>query len=261
MALDGRVAIVTGASRGIGEYIARYLAKHGATVVLAARSFDHNPDPRLPGTILNVARSIEEAGGKALPVRTDMRDPDSIKACVQETIDRFGRIDIVVNNAAVLVPGDLETVQERHIDLMWQIDLRGPLLLLRYALPHLRAAGGGDIINVSSSAAISPGPAPYGEVPIGGLFYGMLKSGLEHVTQRLAFSLQEDGIKANVLSLDYLIRTPGQLFAGNDPQDPDLDFDPADWMGRAAVWICEQPPAYTGNIVFDRQLRDQIADL
>lgn len=261
MALDGKVAIVTGASRGIGESIARYLAKHGATVVLAARSVDQAPDPRLPGTIKEVAASIEEAGGKALPIRTDVRDPESIKACVQETVDRLGRLDIVVNNAVVLVPGTIETVQERHIDLMYQIGMRGPLLLARYAIPHMKEVGGGDIINISSGVAISPGPGPYADPQSGNLFYGMIKAGLERATQSLAQELQDYNIKANVLSLDYVIHTPGFNFAGNDPEHPDLNFESADWMGRSAVWICEQPPSYTGHIVFDREIRDQIADL
>jgi NAD(P)-dependent dehydrogenase (short-subunit alcohol dehydrogenase family) len=257
MALDGRVAIVTGASRGIGEYIARHLARGGAQVVVAARS-EQVSDPRLPGTIHSVAQAITDAGGKAVAMRLDMRDPDSIKACVAQTVEQFGRLDIIVNNAAILVPGDLDTVLERHIELMWQIDLRGPVLLCKAALPHLRAAGGGDIINVSSGVAISPGPGPYTNPGTGGLFYGMVKAGLERFTQGLAMNLQEHRIKANVLSLKYVIHTPGNIFAQNDPANPDLNFDDADWMGRAARYICEQPATFTGHIVFDDEIRDRL---
>ena len=158
MALDGKVAIVTGASRGIGEYIARALAGAGVAVVVAARTTEVT-DKRLPGTIYTVADHIKQRGGRALPVRLDVRDPESITSCVQQTVAEFGRLDIVVNNAAILVPGTLDSVQARHLDLIWQIDLRGPLLLMKEALPHLRAAGEGHIINVSSRAASSPGPA------------------------------------------------------------------------------------------------------
>lgn len=259
--LDGQVAIVTGASRGIGAEIARSLARHGATVVLAARSVDAAPDPRLPGTIREVAQEIEAAGGRALPIATDMRQPESITACVDQTVAEFGRLDIIVNNAAVLVPGDIKTVQDRHIDLMWQIDLRGPVLLCKAAVPHMEQAGGGRIINVSSVAAVFPGPGPYAEPSIGGLFYGMVKAGLERFTQGLAMELQDRQISANVLSLRYRIRTPGNIFAENDPQDPTLDFDDAEWMGRAAAWIAMQPPTYTGHIVFDDDMRDQLAGL
>lgn len=260
-ALDGKVAIVTGSSRGIGADIARYLAKHGAAVALAARSVEQAPDPRLPGTINSVAEEIRAAGGTALPVPTDMRQPEQIYASVERTVSELGRLDIIVNNAAILVPGDIETVQDRHLDLMWQIDLRGPVLLCKAAVPELKKAGGGHIINISSGVAISPGPGPYENPSTGGLFYGMVKAGLERFTQGLAMDLQQHEIRANVLSLRYLISTPGNAFARNDPNNPNLDFEDAPWMGRAAAWIAMQGPEYTGHIVFDDEMRDVLADL
>ena len=259
-ALTDQVAIVTGASRGIGEYIARHLARAGATVVVAARS-EEVSDPRLPGTIHSVAESISAEGGRAIAIPVNMRDPDSIYECVNRAADELGRIDIVVNNAAILVPGDIETVQDRHIDLMWQVDLRGPILMCKAAVPHLKQAGGGHFINISSSAALFPGPGPYENPSIGGLFYGTVKSGLERFTQGLAQELQDDHISANVLSLGYLIRTPGNVWAQNDPANPNLEFDDADWMGKAAVWIASQPPEYTGQIVFDDQIRYWLNDI
>jgi NAD(P)-dependent dehydrogenase (short-subunit alcohol dehydrogenase family) len=253
-ALDGKVAIVTGASRGIGEYIARALAGAGAAVAVAARSTEVT-DKRLPGTIYTVTEHIRARGGRALPVRLDVRDAASIADCVQQTVAEFGRVDIVVNNAAILVPGTIETVQPRHLDLIWQIDLRGPLLLIREALPHLRAAGAGHIINVSSGVAIFPGPGPYPEVQAGGSFYGMVKAGLERVSQGLAMELQDAGIAVNVLSVTRQVRTPGNVWAQNDPEHPNLNFEPAGYLGAVARWICEQPPAkFTGNIVFAEDL-------
>ena len=166
MSLEGKVALVTGASRGIGEDIAKYLAAAGATVVVAART-EEAKDPRLPGTIHSVTAAIREAGGNAVALRMDVRDPESITAGVAKAVEDLGRLDIVVNNAAVLVPGTIESVQPRHIDLLWQIDLRGPILLMREAIPHIRAAGGGHIINISSVAAVFPGPGPYPEAAAG----------------------------------------------------------------------------------------------
>ncbi len=253
MTLDGKVALVTGASRGIGEYIAYHLARAGAAVAIAART-EEVKDPRLPGTIHSVAKAIEAEGGRALAVKMDMREPDEIAAGVKRTAEHFGRLDIVVNNAAILVPGTIESIQPRHIDLIWQVDLRGPILLMREAIPHLRAAGGGHIINISSVAAVFPGPGPYAQPRKGGAFYGMIKAGLERLTQGLAMELQEYAIAVNALSPQGLIRTPGNLFAQNDPANPNLDFEPADSMGKAARWICEQPAAYTGNILFDEDL-------
>jgi NAD(P)-dependent dehydrogenase (short-subunit alcohol dehydrogenase family) len=253
MTLEGKVALVTGASRGIGADIAKYLARAGASVAVAARS-ETVTDTRLPGTIHTVAAEIEAAGGKAIGVRMDMREPESIEAGVATTIERFGRLDIAVNNAAILIPGTLESVQPRHMDLIWQIDLRGPLLLMRAVIPHMRAAGGGHIVNVSSRAGVFPGPGPYKEPRKGGAFYGMVKSGLERFSQSLAMELQEDRISVNVLSPAGLILTPGARFATNDRENPNLEFQEADKMGKGTAWICEQGPDFTGHILFDEDL-------
>ena len=252
--LDGRTALVAGASRGIGEYMAKHLAAAGAKVAVAARTVEVT-DPRLPGTIHSVTESIRSDGGEAIAVQMNVRDPESIASGVDETVEQFGGLDILVNNAAILVPGSLETVQERHIDLVWQIDLRGPLLLMKTALPHLKQAGGGDFINVSSVAAVFPGPGPYEDATRrGGGFYGMVKAGLERVSQGFAMELQQDNIKVNVLSPQGRIRTPGNIWAENDRDNPTLEFEPADEMGKAGVWICEQPSTFTGHILYDQDL-------
>ena len=90
----------------------------------------------------------------------DVRNPESISEGIEKTVSELGRLDIIVNNAAVLVPGTIETIRERHIDLIWEIDLRGPLLVIKNSIPHMRAAGGGHIVNISSVAAVLPGPWP-----------------------------------------------------------------------------------------------------
>jgi NAD(P)-dependent dehydrogenase (short-subunit alcohol dehydrogenase family) len=251
--LTKKVALVTGASRGIGADVAKELAHAGASVVVAARTTDVK-DKRLPGTIHSVAKEIEDAGGSAIGVFMDMREPESIAAGVKETVERFGRLDIVVNNAAILVPGTIESIQPRHIDLIWQVDLRGPILLMREAVPHLRTAGGGHIINVSSRAGVFPGPGPYPEARRGGAFYGMVKAGLERLSQGLAMELQDDRISVNVLSPQGRIKTPGNAFATNNPENPDLDFEEAVAMAKGTRWICEQGPEFTGHILFDEDL-------
>ena len=256
--LDGRIALVTGSSRGIGEYLARHLAKAGAKVAIAARSVEVT-DKRLPGTIHSVSESINADGGTATPIVMNMRDPESITNGVSQAVDELGGLDIVINNAAILVPGILESVQVRHLDLIWQIDLKGPLLLMKYALPHLKNANRGDIINVSSVAGIFPGPGPYDSTSQRreGSFYGMVKSGLERFSQGLARELQVDNIKVNVLSPQGRIRTPGNIWAENDPDNPTLEFEPADEMGKAAVWVCEQDSSYTGHILFDQDVCEE----
>ena len=259
--LDGRKALVTGSSRGIGADIARGLAAHGAAVAVAARSDEASPDPRLPGTIRTVAEEIRAAGGTAVPIPLDVRDPDSISRAVERTAAELGGFDLLVNNAAVLVPGTLESVQDRHIDLIWQLDLRGPILLAKAAVPYMKDAGGGDIINISSGAADFPGPGPYDEPRSGGQFYGMVKAGLERFTQGMAMELQQYKIACNVLTLRYLIKTPGHWYALTTPDNPQTEFEEAEWMAKASAWIAAQPPAYTGHIVDDQTIRDTLSAL
>ena len=256
MSLDGKVALVAGASRGIGADMARYLGRAGAKVGVAART-EEVKDRRLPGTIHSVTQEIKDAGGEALAVVLNLRDPESITAAVQAVVDEWGRIDILVNNAAIFVPGELETVQERHINLSFDINLKGVILAMRDALPHLKAGGGGHIINISSRGALFPGPGPYdtSKRPGGDIFYGAEKAAIERFSQGQAWMLQDDNISVNVLSPQGRIKTPGNLYASNDPDNPNLDFESADAMGKAAVWICEQEPQqFTGNILYDEEV-------
>ncbi|MDP6605185.1 MAG: SDR family NAD(P)-dependent oxidoreductase, partial [Dehalococcoidia bacterium] len=160
MSLDGKVALVAGASRGIGADMAKYLARAGAKVGVAART-EEVKDRRLPGTIHSVTQEIKDEGGEALAVVLNLRDLDSITASVQAVVDEWGSIDILVNNAAIFVPGELETVQDRHIDLSFNINLKGVILAMRAAVPHMKAGDGGHIVNISSRGALFPGPGPY----------------------------------------------------------------------------------------------------
>lgn len=256
MALNGQVALVAGASRGIGADIAKYLAAAGAKVAVAART-EVQQDPRLPGTIHSVVEEIKAKGGEATAVVLNLRDPESITNAVKETAAKYGRIDIVVNNAAIFVPGTLETVQERHINLSFSVNVMGVILMMRAAYPHLRAAGGGHIINISSGAARFPGPGPYdpSKVRGGDIFYGAQKSLIEHFSQAEGWRHQAEGISVNVLSPSGRIKTPGNLMASNSRENPSLDFDTADDMGKAAVWICEQPAAVlNGSLLYDSEV-------
>ncbi|MBM3140104.1 MAG: SDR family NAD(P)-dependent oxidoreductase [Chloroflexi bacterium] len=256
MALNGKVALVAGASRGIGADIAKYLGAAGAKVAVAART-EVVQDKRLPGTIHSVVEEIRAKGGTALPVVLNLRDPDSIRAAVKQVADEWGQIDILVNNAAIFVPGNLETVQERHIELSFQVNLKGVILTMKEALPYMKKAGGGHIINISSRGALYPGPGPYdtSRKPGGDIFYGAEKAAIERFSQQQAWLLQDDNIAVNVLSPQGRIKTPGNVFFQNDPNNPDLEFESADFMGKATVWICEQQAMqFTGNVVYDQDL-------
>lgn len=256
MALNGRVALVAGASRGIGADIAKYLAAAGAKVAVAART-EVQQDPRLPGTIHSVVEEIKAKGGEATPVLLNLRDPESIASAVKATVEKYGKLDIVVNNAAIFVPGNLETVQPRHIDLSFSVNVMGVILMMREVLPHLRAAGGGHIINISSGGAIFPGPGPYdtSKVRGGDIFYGPQKSLIEHFSQAEGWRHQAENISVNVLSPKGRIKTPGNIMASNSRENPDLDFESAVNMGKSAVWICEQPAnVLNGSVMYDNDL-------
>ncbi|MGI8554102.1 MAG: SDR family NAD(P)-dependent oxidoreductase [Dehalococcoidia bacterium] len=255
--LRGKVAIITGASRGIGRDVAVALADAGANVVVAART-EAVTDPRLPGTIYSVAKEIEARGRRALPVKLDVTKDEEIESVIKQTIDTFKRVDILVNNAAIQVPGDTRTVQPRHLELMWRVDLRAPIMCTRAVLGQMTKSGGGQIINVSSRAGVFPGPGPYTEEQISRArqsFYAMVKSGLERYSQALAIELQPSNIAVNVLSPAGRIATPGNKFAANSKENPDLQFEEAVDMGKAAVWLCQQEPRwYTGHILFDTEV-------
>jgi citronellol/citronellal dehydrogenase len=256
MKLTGKVAIVGGASRGIGRDIAVALAAEGAKVVVVARS-EVEPDPRLPGTIHQTVQDIEAAGGQAIAMKADVSDEEQINAMVQRTLDTYGRIDILVNNAAVLVPRGILDLPTRHIDLHNKVNIKGPILCIRAVLPTMLKQQQGWVINVSSRAAVFPGPGPYDtNVPTTRAFmYAATKAALERLTQALAVEYHTQGVSFNVLSPMGRIRTPGNVFGMTKPGETPEPFEIAEAMGKSAVYICCQDPhSYTGNILFDEEV-------
>ena len=258
MKLADKVAIVGGASRGIGKDIAVALAAEGAKVVVAARS-EVEPDPRLPGTIHQTVDDIQAAGGEAIAVKADISDEEQIDAMVKRTLDTYGRIDVLINNAAVLVPRNILDLPTRHIDLHNKVNIKGPILCIRAVLPTMLEQQQGWVINVSSRAAVFPGPGPYQDVqPTRAFMYAATKAALERLTQHLAVEYQNQGLSFNVLSPVGRIRTPGNVFGMTKPGETPEPFEVAEAMGKAAVYICSQEPgAYTGNISFDGEMGRQ----
>lgn len=255
MKLAGKVAIVGGASRGIGRDIAVAFAAEGAKVVVVARS-EVEPDPRLPGTIHQTVADIQAAGGKAIAFKADISDEEQVQAMAQCALDAYGRIDILVNNAAVLVPRGILDLPTRHIDLHNRINIKGPILCIRAVLPTMMAQQQGWVLNVSSRAAVFPGPGPYVDVaPNRAFMYAATKAAVERLTQGLAVEYQNQGISFNVLSPMGRIRTPGNVFGMTKPGETPEPFEEAVAMGKSAVFICCQDPhVYTGNILFDEDM-------
>ncbi len=251
--LDGRVAIVTGASRGLGKDIALALAHAGAAVVAAART-EAEGQSRIPGTLQQTVSLIHHAGGRALAVHCDVTREDDIADTVQQALDTFGRIDILVNNAGILVPGTIMGLQPRHWELVFRVNVTGPFLFCRAAIPHLTRAGGGHIVNISSRGALGPGVGPYPDVSRGGTAYGSAKAALERFSQGLAAEVFPDRISVNVLSPHRTIWSEGGHYFRTLAGAPTY----SGWrmsgaiIGDAAVVICGQGPGvYTGHILYD----------
>jgi NAD(P)-dependent dehydrogenase (short-subunit alcohol dehydrogenase family) len=233
-ALAGKVAIVTGASRGVGAAAAIALAEQGCAVVCAARSTDAAPK-RLPGTIDAVVEQIRAAGGDALAIPTNLASEDDVVAMVARTVEHFGRLDILVNNAAITFVGDMQMATKRY-DLIMDVNCRAPFIAIREAAPHMRAIGGGSIVNVSSAAALMP--VPHMSV------YGVSKLALEHVTLDAARELHPDNIAVNCFRIDIPVATEG--FMANVPDGDHDSWEPAEVAAEGIVWMLQQPMPYTG---------------
>jgi NAD(P)-dependent dehydrogenase (short-subunit alcohol dehydrogenase family) len=182
--LSGRVAIITGASRGIGRAIALAFAKAGARVALASRKAEG---------LEEVAREIEAGGGNALAVATHVGQEDAVEALIERTVEAFGGIDILVNNAGTNPHfGPVLTATTAQWDKILEVNLRSAFLLIQRALPHLEARGGGKIINMASVAGLHPS--------LGMGIYGISKAGLIMLTHVLARELGPQHIQVNAIA-------------------------------------------------------------
>jgi NAD(P)-dependent dehydrogenase (short-subunit alcohol dehydrogenase family) len=243
--LDGRVAIVTGASRGVGAATAIALAAGGAKVACAARATDDSPLP-LPGTVDETVRAVIDAGGEAIAVPTNLAVDEEVEAMVATTIEAFGCVDVLVNNAAITFPGDLELPMKRPA-LVFAVNLRAPLLAINAVVPGMRERGEGTIVNISSAAALNYFP--------GLMAYGMSKIALEHLTVSAATQLRPHGIAVNTFRIDVAVASEG--FVANAPDFDHSDWEPTSVAAEGIVWMVRQPASYTGRNESMSRLRDE----
>ena len=245
MALDGKVALVTGASRGIGRAIAIALARAGVDVACAARATDASP-LRLPGTIDAAVRDVVAAGRRGLALPTNLAVEEDVERMVRLTHEHFGRIDFLVNNAAISFPGDLHVPKKRY-ELMMNINVRAPLIAIREVAPIMAAQGGGIILNISSGAALLPFP--------GMMIYGMTKAALERLSIDAAQQLASQDIAVNTFRIDLLVASEG--FVSNLPDVDHATWEPVEVPAEGVLWMLAQPFEYTGRIVSMEALRQE----
>jgi citronellol/citronellal dehydrogenase len=191
MSLAGKTLFITGASRGIGLAIALRAAKDGANIAIAAKTAE--PHKHLPGTIYSAAKDIEAAGGQALPLIVDVRDEASVLAAVETTAQRFGGIDICVNNASAIQLTGTEATDMRRYDLMHQVNARGTFLTSKACIPHLKRAANPHVLMISPPLDMSP--RWFGTH----VAYTMAKFGMSMCVLGMAEEFKADGIAFNAL--------------------------------------------------------------
>lgn len=189
--LAGKTLFITGASRGIGKEIALRAARDGANIVVAAKTTE--PHPKLPGTIYSAAEEIEAAGGKALPLMVDIREESQVDAAMAAAVERFGGIDILVNNASAINLSGTLSLDMKRFDLMHQINFRGTFLCSKKAVPILKKAANPHVLNLSPPLSTNPRWfAPH-------VGYSMAKYGMSFCVLAMAEEFRRDGIAFNAL--------------------------------------------------------------
>jgi citronellol/citronellal dehydrogenase len=255
MSFKGKTVFVTGGSRGIGKAIALRLASEGAQVVIAAKSVEENP--KLGGTIFSVAKEVVEAGGQALPVQCDIRFEDQIEAAVAKTIEVFGGIDILINNASAISLTTTEKTEPKRFDLMHDINVRGTFFVSKACIPHLRKGTNPHILNLSPPLNMDP-------KWLGAhLAYTLSKYNMSMIAMGLAEELKKDNIAANTLWPKTTIATAAvQNLLGGEAlikmsRKPEIIAD-------AAYYILSRPSSScTGNFFIDEEVlaEEGITDL
>lgn len=191
MSLKNKTVFITGASRGIGKAIALRLAKEGANIIVAAKSVEE--DPRLGGTIYTAAKEVEEAGGQALAVQLDIRQEDQIQSAVQQAVEKFGGIDILINNASAIQLTPTEQTESKRFDLMQSINVRGTFLVGKHCIPYLKKGNNPHIITLSPPINLNP------KWMGGHIAYTITKYSMSMLALGWAAELKGSGVASNAL--------------------------------------------------------------
>ena len=242
---EGKVALVTGGSRGLGKSIARRLAAEGATVAITARTMD--PDPKYVGSLRETCEQIEAAGGKAVAVQADLSSSEDRERLFAEVVEQVGSPDILVNNAAVTFLRSLDEFPDRRVRLMFEMHVFAPLHLTQLVLPAMRERKRGWVLNMTSLAGdLPPGP-PFSDFDVSAGFgiYGTAKAALNRLTLSFASELYASGIAVNAAAPSNPVATEGAGaldLAKTDTEDIEL-------ITETALRLCTgDPKTMTGRI-------------
>jgi citronellol/citronellal dehydrogenase len=244
MKLQGKVAIVTGSSRGLGKYLALGFAREGAKVVVTARTEVDNE--RLPGTIYRTAEEIISLGGQALPVKCDVTSEESIAEMVNRTLSEWGPIDILVNNAGTAVPLPVLEMSLKRWELVLKVNLTGAFLCSKAVLPGMIERKSGSIINITSVDAVSRSSG------FTGIAYGVSKAGLERLTWSLASEVGKYNIAVNALKPKEGIGTEGLRAVSRGVGSE--RWETPDRFVKAAIFLAGQNASgVTGTVASDEE--------
>ncbi len=246
--IEGSVAVVTGATRGVGRATAEVLGRAGATVVIVGRTSDAEPNKVLPGTCEGVERDLRDLGIEARSVRADLSDPDQVDAIVARTLEWFGRCDILVNNAAYTSNGPILEVPARRWQRAFQVQVVSPLQLCQGFVPGMLERGSGRVVNVSSGAS-------QGSSPNLGL-YGVSKLAMERWNEYMEIELGGRGVSFNTLRIDQIVTTEGWHYV-RDTQGEEMATGGAGLgdlltpieCAEAIAWMLRQPVDWSGRTV------------
>jgi NAD(P)-dependent dehydrogenase (short-subunit alcohol dehydrogenase family) len=253
--LDGKVVIVTGASRGIGAEIAKLFASEGGRLVVAARTLREG-DHMFEGSLETTANAIKQAGGEATPFAANISEYEDCEKLVQAAHDTYGPVDVLVNNAALTYFMPVKDYPLNKWLRSWGVNFHAPFMLSQLALQDMLPRKSGAIVNISSGAAIGPGRGPYqADMLPGGTCYGAEKAALERFTQGLAAEVYRDGVTVACVSPSQVVPTPGtvhhRLVRGmDDPrgESPEL-------MAKAALLLATEPlDKVTGRVTYSQEI-------
>ena len=266
--LDGKVVLVTGASRGIGKGIAKHFAVEGAKVVCCARTVTEG-DHFLPGSLNKTVAEIEEAGGMVIGVQADVSNEESCENLVKTAKEAFGPVDVLINNAVLSYFMPVTELTIRRWLRTFSVNVHGPFMLCTMVLPDMIERRSGAIVNISSQGAIGPGRGPYTGSIGGGLpgeqfgeteehytmMYGATKAAIERFTQGLAEEVYQYGISVACVSPGVGVATEGTVYHKLASSLDDPKREPMKMMTDAILLLATEPlDKVTGRVTYSQEI-------